>query len=80
VYGIRVYDHRLSYLQETEMELEGSKEEANDGEQEGTINQAGRPPPIILTSATNPIQLQKRLKGIVQGSLSSETPKTEAES
>jgi hypothetical protein len=33
----------------TEMVLEGIKEETNDGEQQGTTNQAGRPPPIILT-------------------------------
>jgi hypothetical protein len=48
------------------MELEGAKEETNDGDQ-GTTNQAGRPPPIILTSATNLLQLQKSIKGIVKG-------------
>jgi hypothetical protein len=42
----------------TEMEFEGSKEEANDGEQQGTTNQTGRPPPIILFSATNLLQLK----------------------
>jgi hypothetical protein len=52
----------------TEMELEGTKEETNDGERPGTTNQAGRPPPIILTSATNLLQLQKSIKGIVKGS------------
>jgi hypothetical protein len=51
------------------MELEGSNEdEADDGEQQGTTNEAGRPPPIILTSATNLLQLQKHIKGIVKGS------------
>jgi hypothetical protein len=52
-----------------EMELESSKEETKGGgvQKEGT-NPAGRPPPIILTSAVNLIQLQKELKGIVKGS------------
>jgi hypothetical protein len=48
------------------MELEGSKEEANDEEQQGTTNQAGRPP-IILTSTTNLLRLQKQIKGIIKG-------------
>jgi hypothetical protein len=52
----------------TEMELEGTKEKNNHGERQGTTNQAGRPPPIILTSATNLLQLQKSIKGIVKGS------------
>jgi hypothetical protein len=50
-----------------EMELERSKEEDNEGEQQGT-NRAGRPPPVILTSATNLLQLKKKIKGIVKGS------------
>jgi hypothetical protein len=50
------------------MELEGSKEETNGGEEQGPTNQASRLPPIILTSATNLLQLQKHLKGIVKGS------------
>jgi hypothetical protein len=52
----------------TEMEFEGSKEEANEGEQQGVTNQAGRLPPIILISATNLLRLQKHIKGIVKGS------------
>jgi hypothetical protein len=52
----------------TEMELEGTKEESNDREQQGTTNQAGRPSPIILTSAMNLLQLQKHIKGIFKGS------------
>jgi hypothetical protein len=51
----------------TEMEVQGSEEETNEGEQQGT-NQAGRPPPIILSSATNLLQLQKQIKGIVKRS------------
>jgi hypothetical protein len=50
------------------MELEGTKEETNHGEHQGTKNQAGRPPHIFLTSATNLLQLQKSIKGIVKGS------------
>jgi hypothetical protein len=50
------------------MELEGTKEETDDREHQGTTNQAGRPPPIILSSATNLLQLQKNIKGIVKGS------------
>jgi hypothetical protein len=62
------------------MELEGTKE-ADDGEQQGTTNQAGRPPPIILTSATNLLELQKHIKGIVKGSFEFRyTQKTEPES
>jgi hypothetical protein len=49
------------------MELEGTKADTNDGDQ-GATSQAGRPPPIILTSATNLLQLQKSIKGIVKGS------------
>jgi hypothetical protein len=51
----------------TEMDLEGEKE-ANDGEQQGTTTQAGRPPPFIPTSATNLLQLHKHIGGIVKGS------------
>jgi hypothetical protein len=46
------------------MELEVS----NNSEQQEATNQAGRPPPIILISATNLLQLQKQLRGIVKGS------------
>jgi hypothetical protein len=54
----------------TEMELED-----NSKQQEPT-NQAGRPPPIILTSAVNLLQLQKQLRSIVQGSFEFWTTKT----
>jgi hypothetical protein len=50
------------------MELEGSKEKTNGGEQQEPTNQACRPPPINLTSVTNLLQLQKQLQGIVKGS------------
>jgi hypothetical protein len=51
----------------TEMEIEGAKEETHDGDQ-GTTNQAGSLPPIILTYATKLLQLQKSIKGFVKGS------------
>jgi hypothetical protein len=51
----------------TEMDLEGDKE-TTDEEKQGSTTEAGRPPPIILTSATNLLQLQKNISGIVQGS------------
>jgi hypothetical protein len=45
-----------------------------DAEKQSASSQAGRPPPIILTSATNLIQLQKEIRGLVEGTLSSATP------
>jgi hypothetical protein len=57
-------------LLRTNIELMDSKEESNkrtDGEQQEPSNHISKPPPIILTSATNLIQLQKQLKDIVKG-------------
>jgi hypothetical protein len=51
----------------TEMDLEGNKE-TTDEEKQGSTTQAGRPPPIIPTSTTNLLQLQKNISAIVQGS------------
>jgi hypothetical protein len=39
--------------------------ESNSTETAAT-GKSGRPPPVILTSAANPIQLQKQLKGVAQ--------------
>jgi hypothetical protein len=52
------------------MGLEDSKEKPNrtDDEQQESTNQAGRPPPSILTSVTYLIQLHKQLKGILKDS------------
>jgi hypothetical protein len=50
------------------MEIEGRKKESNDGEEQGTTNQAGVPSPIICTSAKNLLQLQKHIRGIGKGS------------
>jgi hypothetical protein len=44
-----------------EMELE------DNSKQEQPTNPTGRPPPIILTSAVNLIQLQKQLRNVVKG-------------
>jgi hypothetical protein len=62
------------------MELDPNEDTNNrtDGkqQQQPPNDQKGRPPPIILTSAINLIQLQKQLKDLVEGSLSSETQET----
>jgi hypothetical protein len=34
--------------------------------EEAVPGKTGRPPPVVLTSATNLIQLQKQLKGVVK--------------
>jgi hypothetical protein len=52
------------------MELE------DNSKQQETPNQAGRPPPIILTSAINLLHLQKQIRSIVQGSFEFRTTKT----
>jgi hypothetical protein len=52
------------------MELDPTEDTNNrtDGEQQQPPNsQRGRPPPIILTSTINLIQLQKEIKGLVKG-------------
>jgi hypothetical protein len=41
--------------------------EEAEGDQQEPSSQAGRPPPIILTSATNLLQLQKKLRSLVKG-------------
>jgi hypothetical protein len=56
----------------TQMDVEVNKDDLTvdtDAQlQEATSSQAGRPPPIILTSATNLLQLQKKVGGLVKGS------------
>jgi hypothetical protein len=49
-------------------------------EEEAVPVKTCRPPPIILTSSINLIQLQKQLKSVVKGILSSVAPGTEPES
>jgi hypothetical protein len=43
--------------------------EVTGGVQQEPSSQAGRPPPIFLTSGTNLLQLQKKLTGLVEGNL-----------
>jgi hypothetical protein len=40
-------------------------------QQEATSSQAGRPPSIILSSATNFLQLQKKVRGLVKSNFES---------
>jgi hypothetical protein len=47
------------------MDTDAPVTEANSTETSAT-EKSGRPPPIILTSAINLIQLQKQLKGVAQ--------------
>jgi hypothetical protein len=53
------------------MEFEGSRENTNNSnvgrQQQVQPNQAGRPPPIVLTTKTNLILLQKQLKELEKG-------------
>jgi hypothetical protein len=59
----------------TQMEIEGTKEDThNDGVNEQqqeppsqTGRQAGRPSPVVLTTESNLIQLQKQLTELVKG-------------
>jgi hypothetical protein len=60
-------------LRAADMEVEHTEDisDRTDGnhQQQSPSSQRGRPPPIILTSAINLIQLQKQLKGFVKGSV-----------
>jgi hypothetical protein len=46
---------------------EGTSEKPNSETQQPSSSKAGRPPPIELTTATNLMQLQKRIRDIVTG-------------
>jgi hypothetical protein len=48
------------------MDTDSAGAEATENE-EAVPGKAGRPPPIILNSKTNLIQLQKQLKNVVKG-------------
>jgi hypothetical protein len=58
-------------LRAADMEVEHTEENGDqidgDHRQQSQNSQRGRPPPILLTSAINLIQLQKQLKGFVKG-------------
>jgi hypothetical protein len=55
----------MTPLRATKMNTDSSVTEATTPE-EAVTGKAGRPPPIILTSNTNPIQLLKQLKNVVK--------------
>jgi hypothetical protein len=59
-------------LRTTEMDLKNNHEEATSEsptsvKQQASSSKAGRPPPIILTSTINLIQLQRHIRYIVKG-------------
>jgi hypothetical protein len=47
--------------------VEGTSDDPNNEPQQPSASKAGRPPSIVLTTATNLMQLQKRIKYIVTG-------------
>jgi hypothetical protein len=54
----------------TQIDIEDNSEvkcTGTDEVQQDPANQAGRPPPIILTSTNNLLQLQKKIRGLVKG-------------
>jgi hypothetical protein len=48
--------------------MEEVSDNLNKKQQQPSCNKSGRPPPIVLTSTTNLMQLQRKNKGIVMGS------------
>jgi hypothetical protein len=62
-------------LRITDMDTDTSGTEAMPYE-EAVPGKKGRPTPIMLTSATNLIQLQKQQKGVVKDYFSSVAPET----
>jgi hypothetical protein len=48
------------------MDTDSPAAESSPATEEAVPTKAGRPPPIVLTSATNLIQLQKQLKGVAK--------------
>jgi hypothetical protein len=59
-------------LRVAEMDTESSTTEGSPYE-ESAVGKRGRPPPIVLTSATNLIQLQKQLKNVVEDNFEFQT-------
>jgi hypothetical protein len=56
---------------------EAAENPSENQEQQTAPSLIGRPPPIVLTSEVNLIALQRQLKPISKGSLSSIPPETE---
>jgi hypothetical protein len=50
------------------MEVEERQGNSSTDAGDQATSQAGRPPPVILTAATNLLQLQKKLRAFVKGS------------
>jgi hypothetical protein len=61
------------------MSTDPSGTEANSNE-EAVPSKTGRPPPVILTSTTNQIQLQKQLQNVVKENFEFRILETEPES
>jgi hypothetical protein len=55
-------------LRTADMEVEGTTEKPEKETQQPSSGKVGRPSPIVLTTATNLMQLQKRIKAIVTSS------------
>jgi hypothetical protein len=67
-------------LRSSEMENDhGNNADAStDGQQQqASSSQAGRLPPIVLTSQVNMIQLQRQLKGLLKGNFESRSTRNE---
>jgi hypothetical protein len=54
-------------LRSSEMDIEGTTDKPENEKQKPSSSKAGRPPPIVLTTAINLTQLQKRIRAIVMG-------------
>jgi hypothetical protein len=72
-------------LRTAEMDLESALMEATSEStasetQQALSSKAGRPPPIILTSSVNLIQLQRNVRDIVKGDFEFRNTKAERES
>jgi hypothetical protein len=50
-------------------------QEVEGGDQQGPSSQAGRPPPIIITSAANLLQLHEKIRGLLKGNFEFRTSK-----
>jgi hypothetical protein len=64
----------IAHLRRTNMDTDAPGTESIAAE-EAVSGKLGRLPPVVLTSATNLIQLQKQLKGMAKQTSSSVAPK-----
>jgi hypothetical protein len=63
----------FALLRTSGMDVEETDNEPEE-QQQPSDNKSGGPPPIVFTSMTNLMQLQRKVKDIITGSLSSATP------